>query len=472
MSAPPVGVAPPPCTRPPVGRVARAVAPVAVLAALAAGGYATRGRWVPALFPPAEPAADHGDHDPPGEGGPSEQVRLSPQARKNLRLTTGPLQPGTFWKTIAVPGVVIDRPGVSDRGVVAPVTGVVGRIHKVAGDPARPGEVLFTLKLLSEPVHQTQTDLFKAAQDLKLARAHRERLAASSGAVAEARVIEADNQIARLEVALTAYRQELLTRGLSADQIDGAADGRFVTDIPIVVPAGPAETPGKAADTPPLEVQELKVELGQQVQAGQTLCLLANHQLLSVEGRAFRDEVPALERSVREGWPVEVDFGEADARDWPPLGQAFRVTTLANTIDPDGHTFRFLLPLDNQARAVERDGRPLWLWRFRPGQRVRVLVRAEKLDGVFVLPAEAVARDGAEAYVFRQNGEVFDRKPVHVVYQDRRHAVVADDGGVPAGVYVARSGAAQLNRMVKSRSGTTPKGFHVHADGSVHMGDH
>ncbi|MBX9582839.1 MAG: efflux RND transporter periplasmic adaptor subunit [Gemmataceae bacterium] len=441
-----------------MSRLARAVVTVAVIAA--AGGYATRGRWVPALFP-AAPVAESDDHDH-DHADEAEQVRLSPQAQKNLRLATGPLQPETFWKTIAVPGVVIDRPGVSDRGGGAPVTGVVSRIHKVAGDPARPGEVLFTLRLLSEPVHQTQTDLFKAAQDLTLARAERKRLADIGGAVEGKRLIEADNQITRLEVALKAYRQELLTRGLAPDQIDGVADGRFVTDIPIRVPAGASESGAKAADAPPVEVQELKVELGQQVQAGQTLCLLANHRLLSVEGRAFRDEVPALERSVREGWPVEVDFGEADARDWPPLGPPFRVTTLANTIDPDGNTFRFLLPLDNQARAVERAGRPLWLWRFRPGQRVRVLVRAEKLDNVFVLPAEAVARDGADAYVFRQNGDVLDRKPVHVVYQDRQHAVVADDGSVPAGVYVARSGAAQLNRMVKAQA-AGPAG-HDHHD--------
>ena len=112
------------------------------------------------------------------------------------------------------------------------------------------------------------------------------------------------------------------------------------------------------------------------------------------------------------------------------------------------------------------------LWRFRPGQRVRLLVRAEKIDNVFILPADAVVREGAEAYVFRQNGDVFDRKPVYVLYQDRQQVVVANDGSVPPGIYVAQTGAAQLNRMVKSQSGTMPKGFHVHSDGSVHMGSH
>jgi membrane fusion protein, heavy metal efflux system len=456
-------------------RLIKAVVALAILTGVGVGGYATQDRWMPVLFPASksEPTADDDGHAEPAT--PSEQVLLSVQAQKNLRLTSRPLKAEGFWKTISVPGMVIDRTGFSDHGVVAPVTGVVSRIHKVAGDTARPGDVLFTLKLLSESLHLTQTDLFKSSQDIKLAEAQKKRLTASAGAVAEARVIEVDNQITRLVVAVKAYRQELLNRGLPPDQIDGVAEGKFVSEIPIVVPARPTAptTAAKAPPEPPaFELQEVKAELGQQVQAGQTLCLLANHQLLALEGRAFRDESSLLERVVKEGWPVGVDFEEEVGHGWGDFGQTFHVTYIANTIDPDTRTFRFLIPLDNQSRVIEKDGRTQTLWRFRPGQRVRLLVRVEKLDNVFVLPAEAVAREGAEAYVFRQNGDVFDRKPVQVVYQDRTTAVVANDGSVQPGVYVAQTGAAQLNRMIKSQSGTVPSGFHIHADGSVHMGKH
>jgi multidrug efflux pump subunit AcrA (membrane-fusion protein) len=442
---------------------------------LGTSAYFTRDHWKPVLFPVAKAPTedDHDDHD--HDHDPSEQVLLTKQAQKNLRLTTKPLKPVTFWKTITVPGILIDRPGFGDRGVVAPVTGIVSRIHKVAGEPVQPGEVLFTIKLLSETIHQTQTDLFKATQDIKLTEAQRKRLLASGGAVAEARVIEVENQLTRLEVATKAYRQELLNRGLPPEQLAGVAEGKFVTEIPIVAPARTATIPATAPEsltTSPFELQELKVELGQQVQAGQTLCLLANHQLLSVEGRAFRDESILLERVLQEGWPIEIDFDEEPGHGWGTVGQTFKVTYIANTIDPESRTFRFLMPLDNQTRAIEKDGKSLLLWRFRPGQRVRLLVRVEKLDNVFVLPADAVARDGADTYVFRQNGDIFDRKPVHVIYRDRTQVVVANDGSVPANLFVAQTGAVQLNRMVKSQSGTTPKGFHVHADGSVHMGNH
>jgi hypothetical protein len=61
-------------------------------------------------------------------------VRLSKQARDNLSLVSKPLQATTFWRTIELPGVIVNRPGVSDRGVVSPVSGVVG--HSRAGRSA------------------------------------------------------------------------------------------------------------------------------------------------------------------------------------------------------------------------------------------------------------------------------------------------------------------------------------------------
>ena len=490
MSEPAVGVIDPPTeiVRPTdqslhrlfVGAI-RYVGILAIVAGIAAGGYFSREHWQPVLFPIAKESNAEPD-DPTEAAAPSEQVLLTVQAQKNLRLTAKPLKADSFWKTISVPGIVIDRPGFSDRGVVAPVTGIVSRIHKIAGDTVRPGEVLFTLKLLSESLHLTQTDLFKSTQDIKLAEAQRKRLVASEGAVAEARIIEVDSQITRLEVAVKAYRQELINRGLLPAQIDGVTDGKFVAEIPIVAPQiedwrlksvdSQTEPVLKSSIPNVFEIQELKVELGQQVQAGQTLSLLANHQMLAIEGRAFRDESPLLERVVKEGWPIEVDFEEESGHGWDAHGQTFRVTYIANTIDPDSRTFRFIMPLENQSRAVAQLGKMQTLWRFRPGQRVRLLVRVEEVKNVFVLPPDAVARDGADAYVFRQNGDVFDRKPVQILYRDRDHVVVANDGSVPPGVYVAQTGATQLNRMIKSQSGTMPKGFHIHADGSVHMGKH
>jgi hypothetical protein len=159
---------------------------------------------------------------------------------------------------------------------------------------------------------------------------------------------------------------------------------------------------------------------------------------------------------------------EEGTSSWPALEQTFTIRHIANTIDAASRTFAFYVPLVNQSRSFEKDDRTLLLWRFRPGQKVRLNVRVEKLENVFVLPADAVVREGPEAFVFRQNGDLFDRKPVRVVYQDRQHAVIANDGSVPPGLFVAQNGATQINRALKAGSGGLPPGFHMHADGSIH----
>lgn len=449
---------------------------LALIIVVVAAGYVTRERWLPLV----RHTESSGSNDAPPESTttPTGKILLTDQAISNLGLIAKPLQPTTFWKTITVPGMVVDRPGQSDRNLVAPATGIVTRIHHVPGDTVRSGVTMFTLKLLSESLHLAQSELFKANQDIKLAQAQRQMLQSAGGAVPASRTVELDGQIARLQATVKAYRQDLLTRGLTPAHIDAIVQGEFVSEISVVVPKAaanqkpltePSTTKATSAAEPPaFELQELKVDLGQQVQAGQTLCLLSNHQSLTIEGRAFRDETPLLERSVQAGWPVEVDFLDDGTNDWPRLATTFFIRYMANSIDPVNRTFAFQMPLENQSRIVDRDGQAQLLWRYRPGQRVRIQVRIERLDNVFVLPAAAVTRDGADAYVFTQNVNTFERKPVRVLILNRRQAVLANDGALVPGSFVVQLAAAQLNRMTKSQSSGAPQGFHIHADGSLH----
>ena len=100
------------------------------------------------------------------------------------------------------------------------------------------------------------------------------------------------------------------------------------------------------------------------------------------------------------------------------------------------------------------------------------MVRVQEVKNVFVLPADAVAREGPEAFVFTQNVNTFERKPVRVLLQDRQQVVIANDGSLPPGTYVVQGGAAQLNRMVKAGGASgVPKGYHIHADGSLHKNE-
>lgn len=416
-------------------------------------------------------------------------LEISERARKNLGLIAQAAKPTTYWRSIVIPGEIADRPGISDRGVTSPAVGIVAAIHAYPGDTVVPGESMFTLRLFSEYLQNTQSELFKATQEVQLVQQEINRLAdvSRSGAVPANRTIELNQQLNRQVTLIRAYEQDLLTRGLNPDQVKQVASGTFVSTIEVSAPpaiqaqatiAPPTSSPIRkvstsSADTVPpvvgFEVQELSVELGQQVQAGELLAQLSNHQSLYVVGHAFKKDAEFLERAAIEGRDISIEFSEDSNKQWPALNQTFSIRHLANTIDRSNRTFNFFVPLTNQFQAFENASNTFLVWRFRPGQRARISVPVEKFENVFVLPSEGVVRVGPEAYVFRQNGDLFKQLSVNILHEDRRSVVIANDGAIPPGSFIASNSAASLNRVLKaqSASGQQP-GVHVHADGTTH----
>ena len=466
----------------------RWVGGVAFVLIAGATAWTTQSRWLPWLeqrfVQPSQAAAQPEKAAPPIDK--PRILELGGPARKNLELVAKPAKLQDYWRTVLIPGEIVDRPGLSDRGVTSPAVGVVTQVHAFPGDTIRAGQKLFTLRLFSEYLQNTQSELFKATRETELVQEQVSRLdaIAKSGAIAEARVIELKNQLRRQSALILAYRQDLLTRGLGPEQIEQVTEGQFVTTIDVLAPPPTTLPPNaEAAGVQPAnfqlvavegqslayEVQELSVELGQQVQAGQLLAKLSNHQSLFVVGHAFKQEAPFLEQAAQDRRPIAIEFAEDDQGHWPMIDQTFAIRHLANSIDLESRTFDFFIPLANQSRSYAQSGETFLVWRFRPGQRARLHVPVEELKNVFVLPAAAVVRDGPEAFVFRQNGDLFDRRAVHVLHEDRRSAVIENDGSITPGMYLAQNAAASLNRVLKAQaaSGEQP-GVHVHPDGTVH----
>ena len=286
--------------------------PLVAFAAAAIGTalYFAAAAWLPNRHSvvSAEPATSQ----PASAVDLENKLIVSEQAQKNLRLVAKTLKSETYWKSITVPGMIVDRPGVSDREVVAPAVGTVLQILHIPGDMVRPGEILFTLRLASESLHASQAGLYKTNHDITLAEARLKRLRAAGEGVAQVRTIEVESEIARLTTAASAYREDLLRRGLSQDEIDSISQGRLVNEVSVTVPEiapavlrrlkGLAENPADfKPDAVAFEVRQLAVEVGQQVEAGQTLCDLVNHKLLAIEGRAFRDEAAAPRAKRQRG---------------------------------------------------------------------------------------------------------------------------------------------------------------------------
>lgn len=469
-------------------RILAAGLTLAGIVALSVVGALSFDRWKGWLFHGPTEAKPGDAHAPDGS---PDQIQLSPQAQANLRLRVQPVYLTSHWRTIQVPGQVAELPGKSDHAVTSPVAGVVKRIAVAPWDTVRPGDELFTLGLVSEFLQNAQADLFKTTRNLQINQEERDRLleVSRTGAVPTTRLLELEYQSRRLQADALTYRYLLAARGLTPAQVQGVTDGKFVSDITIRVPGLPANRETLSPSSPqPYEVQELKVHLGEQVQAGQLLGFLTDHQSLVIEGHGFKQEVSLLERAARQGWLVRAEFSPDEGADWLPfraelpalalagllrwpLGMPLLppdgllpIRFLANTVDPANQTFAFYMPLSNQYREYVSAGQTYRIWRFRPGQRVLLHVPVEQLEGVFVLPAEAVIREGAEMFVFRQKGDSFERQAVHVLHRDRRWAVLANDGSVSPGANLVHSAAAPLNLALKSQAASGDGGSDHHHD--------
>ena len=110
------------------------------------------------------------------------------------------------------------------------------------------------------------------------------------------------------------------------------------------------------------------------------------------------------------------------------------------------------------------DGDRFVEWKYLPGQRLQLRIPVEQWKDQIVLPVDAVAIEGAESFIFQQNGSHFDRVPVHVKHRDQHSVVIENDGSIFPGDVVAKRGAHQLLMALKNKSGggVDPHAGHNH----------
>lgn len=516
-------------------KLMRWIAASGVLVAVLAGGLVTRQFWGPPtaeqlakitqwLDPSSE--ADEHDHDHGHDRGgnahdhddsEANRIELSEQAQLNIGLKTIDLQPGTFSRTITVPGIVIEKPGHSDVEVTAPLTGVVTQVYPLRGETVEPGDPLFRLRLTHEEIVQAQAELLKTTEELDVVNREIKRLEKITEGVVPGRTkMEREYEKQKLEAVQRAQMQALILHGLGENQVDSILkDRRLLKEVLIYAPGGetvegsglrvegqrraeveraamwveeddssrdPAlnpqpltlnpvgPRPSRHSDLAPprprrfFELENLSIEQGQHVVVGKPLCRLGDHTSLYIEGRAFEREAGLLTKAAAQGWPVAAMFESGSQK--PELIGDLQIVYLANSVDKESRAFPFYVELPNEVARDARtsEGHRFLSWKYKPGQRVQLLVPIEQWPNRLVVPAEAVVQDGAETYVFQRNGDLFDRRTVHVEYQDQRSAVLANDGSVFAGEHIVVTGAYQLHLAIKNKSGPAidPHAGHNH----------
>ena len=458
--------------------------PPLVLIAVGVAGYATRDRWE-SWLPDANigeaqehPVDAHAGHD---HGDAGDAIVLSDRARRNLGLEVGTIEVGTYWQKLPIPGEVVEIPGRSDLALTSRVAGVVDEVYVLPGQAVRPGRPLFKIQITGDEVITAQSAMVNAIQQTKVNQAEIDRITPLvPNVVPEATLLKIQYDQQKLAVQRDLHEQELRAHGLSDEQIRRVAAGNAILkELTVTAPVPVASTAGQipdpvvslapsspAADQPDTVYSVASVEAyrGRLVQSGDHLGTLADHADLLVRGHAFEKEGDSVERALVQNWPITVEFVGGDR---PTVRDGLSVLYTENVVAAGSRTVEFFLALRNEVvgRREGPAGGEYLSWRFKPGQQARLFVPVKQWDGVIVLPARAVTEEGPDAFAFAVNGKKLERRQVHVVYQDGRNVVVANDRALFPGEPVALNNAYQLNLALKKQQGgggADPHAGHMH----------
>ena len=397
----------------------------------------------------------------------ASSLSLSKQAKENIGVRLATVELRSFERTISVPGIVVERPGWSRTDVTAPMTGIISHVYPLEGESVQPGQKIFDIRLTHEDLLQKQTDYLKLLEEadvLKTEIARLERVAAD-GAIAGKTLLERQYEQQKLQADLRAQHQALLLHGLTQEQIDNIISTRNLLQTMTIYAPEPREKSSGDAKTLWYQVQDLKVSQGTYVTAGSPLCKLSDYAALYIEGKAFEQDVPAINVAAAEHRHVSADFASRRFDSEQSLSD-LDILFLDDKVDIETRTFRFFVALPNPIVREDQktEGRRFVYWAYKPGQRMQIKVPVERWDNRIVLPAEAVASEGSEYYIFEANGDHFDRRSVRLEYSDPEWAVVANDGTIKPGCQVAASAAHQMQLALKNKSGggVDPHAGHNH----------
>lgn len=437
--------------------------------------YFTKDSWYPILLSQSKPVEAEDAHE---EHGSADHIELSEQARNTIGIQLKPVKlvSEPYEKKIRVPASIVPVPGKSLVGVTTYITGVITKIHVRQGQSVFPGAPLFSVHLHSHDVQDTQSQLYKVVQNLAINAKERQRLedVARMGALAETKLLEVKYQHQRLETEEHSLRSSLKIHGFTKKEIDDIARGEFVKDRVIFAPMDDKEFQphngttvvdmSQSTDPGPViyEVKKILVKPGDQVNPGQTLGVLSNHQTLFIEAHAFPSETDLIENSIKEKTPVYAEILDQPGEQSTWIKEPLRILYMDHDVDDDNQTLSFYVPIQNISQSYTRDGVPYRVWKYRSGQKVFLHIPVAEYKNVFVLPKDAVVTDGAESYVFRSNGKQLVLKPIQIVYQDRHNVVIANDGSIFEGNEIAHHGAAQIYRALKTKSDDGAGHHHHH----------
>ncbi len=246
-----------------------------------------------------------------------------------------------------------------------------------------------------------------------------------------------------------AVRQSKPLREHFAEALSLLVEGHSVGRVRLLADAGelnPVVIIRAPQGAPDWDVERIVVRPGENVDAGATLVDLHDARTMWLQAEPIGEEVGAIGRAYSER--VEMTASPLIEGGGTDLIGLF-VDRLATRGGEHERGAQAVVVCSNTELASSGD-RAMRTWTLRAGQQYVLHVPEQQLDERFVLPAEAVVRNGAERVVLVQEGDTFRMEPVHVEFEDESVAVVANDGAIFPGDPICVTGAFALSLSLMS----------------------
>jgi len=267
------------------------------------------------------------------------------------------------------------------------MTGIVTHIHAVSGEAIEPGDLILEMRLTHEDLVTAQKEYLQSLgdRDIEIKEITRIEQVANIGAVSGKTLLDRQYSRDKLDSLLKSLRESLRLHGLSETQIQDIETNRKLLSQMKIFALGPDEhsedemglntihlaSDDERGEKHTLVLQEIQVQKGQSVNAGETLCTLADYEDLLIEGQAFESEAALISKTKIADWPVSALLGSgADIERIENLS----LNWLNNEIDPTTRTFRFFVSLNNDLLDDKRNtsGQRHVTWKYRVGQRLQL----------------------------------------------------------------------------------------------------
>lgn len=373
-----------------------------------------------------EKSKEAASQETPSDGAMEEGIHLSAEAAQNIGLQIEEVAVRAIEELMIFTGEVSPEPD-QEVFVTSRIPGKVERVYVSLGEPVKQGQLLAEIRSLE--FENLQVELFRELTNEELLHIDRERIKnlvekkiAASKDLAK---VESDHK--KVEGEINGFKNKLLLLGLKETEVAGLIEKkRFIPVLPVVAPIS-GQVVGRSAT------------VGGTVDPQDKMFHIINLSRVLVEGDIPEDRGGM----IRKGQEVRVRVST-----YPDDAFTGRVNYISDVVDPQKRTIHLWSAVPNPNRKLK------------PGMFARVSVITEKRSEAVAVPIRAILEEGAERFVFVQNGDEFTRQTVVLGVRDDRYVEVKE--GLMPGDQVVTRGNQQL--MLAQMSGGSTGG----GDGHTH----